>query len=199
MSRDERGFTLIEILVVIGILSVVSVGFYTVLFSGTRSGENTRAIVRQSEEARLAFNRMVRDIREADRIVTATPTSVHVEVDFDADDVIAKPTPNADGDYEDLTFTYDPTQAVIRLNGSVLIEGVSQVGSTPVFSYSSSRLEHDTDGDGVVTHAELVTAANGGADVVPDSALNLVSLALKITVDGRQEDFFTQAELRNNR
>jgi prepilin-type N-terminal cleavage/methylation domain-containing protein len=200
--RQETGFTLIELLAVLGLLTILSVSFYSVLFSGMRSTDDTRAVVRQSEEARFAFNRMVRDVREADEIVSATPNSLLVEVDFDRNGSI-KPKdqgPNDNGDYEELEFTFDESQGVIRLNGSLLMEGAEKVVGKDVFSYGSTKLEYDAPpGDGVVTLSELQAAQATGAAVDPEGNINLVSFALRVTIDGKSTEFNSRAELRNNR
>jgi len=198
---DQRGFTLIEMLAVMSILGIVSVGFYTLLFSGARSSNVARSVTQTSEEARLGFNRMVRDIREAKRVVSATPTEVKVEVDFDGDGVIVPaPSPNASGDYEDLTFTFDEGAGTIRLNGSLLMAGVSKIGASELFTYSSNKLQYDYNNDGVVTLTELNTAVASGASIgtVLDNVTN-VSIALRVSVEGRTADFYSQAELRNRR
>lgn len=201
-GRDERGLTLIELLVTVSILSIMGIAVYSMLISGTRSSNTARDIARQSQEARLGFNRMVRDTREATKLTLATPTSFKVEVDFNQDGAItAAPSPNPNGDYEDLTFVFDEAAGTITLNGSVLMTGVSKIGTQALFTYSSNRLEHDSNGDGVVTLAELQTAQDGGALLSSplENSLSDVTFSLKVTSGTRVTEFYSQAELRNRR
>jgi hypothetical protein len=179
------------------------VGLYSVLLAGTDSSNDARAVTQQSEEARLAFNRMVRDTREADRIITATATSFTVHVDFNADGIItAAPAANSSGDYEDLTFTFDEAAGTITLNGAVLIRGVAKVSpSKDVFSYSSNRLQYDSSGDGIVTLAELQTAQNNGAQLSSPLTAHLTNVSFSFDIENgdQRTSFYSQAELRNRR
>jgi MSHA biogenesis protein MshO len=202
-TPKDAGFTLVEVLVTMTLLSIVSVGLYSVLLAGTDSSNDARAVTQQSEEARLAFNRMVRDTREADRIITATATSFTVHVDFNADGIItAAPAANSSGDYEDLTFTFDEAAGTITLNGAVLIRGVAKVSpSNDVFSYSSNRLQYDSSGDGIVTLAELQTAQNNGAQLSSPLTAHLTNVSFSFDIENgdQRTSFYSQAELRNRR
>jgi prepilin-type N-terminal cleavage/methylation domain-containing protein len=150
MSRsDDAGFTLVELLIGVFLLLVAAVGFYSVMFSGTRSTDTTQSVVRISEEARLGFNRMVRDTREADSIVHASPAQYRVLIDFDGDG--SYDNPNADGDYEDLTFSFNAGEKTITLNGELLIAGVEQIAGEDVFTFTSNLLQYDWSGDGVTS------------------------------------------------
>lgn len=210
--NQEGGFSLIEVLVAIGLFAVVSVTFYTALFSGVRGGNTTRNVVRISGEARGGFTRMVRDTREAEDIVSATPTSYNVRVDFNDDGQYDNPTaPNtttgyAGGDYEDLTFSYDATEETIELNGVVLMDGVQPIGGA-IFSYSSNVLEYDWNADGVTTWQELdiaptkqVTGVGNNNGVLDQGELPFISninYSVQVTEGDRSSTFFTEAELRN--
>jgi prepilin-type N-terminal cleavage/methylation domain-containing protein len=202
-TPKDAGFTLVEVLVTMTLLSIVSVGLYSVLLAGTDSSNDARAVTQQSEEARLAFNRMVRDTREADRIITATATSFTVHVDFNADGIItAAPAANSSGDYEDQTFTFDEAAGTITLNGAVLIRGVAKVSpSNDVFSYSSNRLQYDSSGDGIVTLAELQTAQNNGAQLSSPLTAHLTNVSFSFDIENgdQRTSFYSQAELRNRR
>jgi prepilin-type N-terminal cleavage/methylation domain-containing protein len=178
--NDEAGLSLVEILVALAIFSLVSVAFLSVMLSGARSSDTTRANVRVAEEARLGINRMVRDTREAGWIAlpgtspSATYTSFTVKVDFNGDGAYANPVgPGVDvgGNYEVVTYAYDDAGDRITLTAEgfpteTLVNGVDCVrpegGGTctsEVFSFTSNRLEYDWDSNGVVTLAELNAAA----------------------------------------
>ena len=216
MSRfrdEESGMTLIEILVSISLFMIVSVGFYQVLFSGANGADTAQSITQVSEEARLGFNRMIRDTRESVSLGGATaatnpsPTTYNVRIDFNGDGVFENP--NSTGDFEDLTFNYDPGSREIRLNGETLIAGVEPIGSRPIFDYNSNLLEYDWDANGTTTWQEIDAASahgisgvgnnNGVIDGSEKGLLTSVVFAFRVTVENRNEDFYSEAQIRNRR
>lgn len=208
-DNSEQGFTLIEVLVTIALFSVISVGFYSVMFSTLRGSETAESAVRISEEARAGFNRMIRDTRESQRLTLTEPNAFGIRTDFNDDGLIQNP--NSSGDYESLTYRLEADGRLTITTGTTpavtatLIEGVvPPAGQTGIFSYSSNLLEYDTNNDGVTTCLELdQTAALGGDNDGCDNAehpyISNVDFAFDV-VDGRQRSsFFAQAQLRNSR
>jgi prepilin-type N-terminal cleavage/methylation domain-containing protein len=222
--RDESGFTLVELMVAIMLFSILSIGFYQVMISSVGGSENTQEIAQISQEARLGLNRMIRDTREVTEIITATPTSYRIWVDFDADDVV-----DADA-YEHLEYSFvtadntimmtpleaptsnlpDPGPVFTGAEGvlageeaEVLVAGVAPAPGRDVFSYASNFLQYDTNGDGEASSAELDTAiAPGDAAGLNDDELAYISevnYALTVSVDGRNTDFYGQASIRSRR
>lgn len=218
--REQAGFTLAETLVGIFLFSVLSAGFYSVMLTGVRSSETTEAVVRISDEARLGFNRMVRDAREATRIVDielgpSPNASFTVHVDFDADGSIEASA----GEVE--TFEYDEEQRLLLLNSEILMTGVEPFGSQPIFDYSSNRLEYDWSSpcnpawpvtgcppDGVASWQEIdrrppSITQGGNNSGTPDAAefpyLSSISFAMTIANADQATQFFTEAQLRNVR
>lgn len=219
--NEQNGFTLVELLVALGLFSVLSIGFYQVLFSGVRGSETTRSVVRISEEARLAFNRMIRDTREATRFACVGPSagdcidedSFSVNIDFNGDGLFLNSgEPGAvSGDYERVTFAFDSDAGTITLNGEVLIDGVEQIpgggGPRPIFDYSSNLLQYDTSpADGTATWEEIDASTDPGVGN-QDGAINeaelqyltSVSFAFQVREEDRVSEFFAEAQLRNRR
>ncbi|MGH2806712.1 MAG: PulJ/GspJ family protein [Actinomycetota bacterium] len=202
----EQGFTLIEILVAMTLFSILSIGFYQVMFSGVDGSQTARNVAQISEEARLGFNRMLRDTREAGGhcfdapsgscgLVTATPPaltgdqSYSVEVDFDGNGVV---------DYaadEFLRFAFDSAAGTItvaslnadltvRSGPEVLVSGVRPIPTTvdpsppDVFTYSSNYLEYDHNPtDGVTNWQEIDRPPTGVVGVGDaDDCLDQVGL-----------------------
>ena len=181
-SRGEDGFTLVETLVAILVFSLISVGFYTTMFSGTQASETARRVVRVTEEARLGLNRMVRDVREADAIAFAGNNRFRVLINFnndfevgdaDGDGIPNEPIfTNSTGNLEDITYLFEPdTQGLyidadadgILNDDELLARGITQLATgAPVFSYYSNLLEFDWNDDGVTTCLELDDAQNHG-------------------------------------
>lgn len=219
--RSESGFTIVEILVAIFIFSIVSTSAYRVLFSAARGSKTAQNVVNVSEEARLGFNRMVRDAREADGLRSPTATSFEVQTDFDANGVIDVSPSDLSGSYESLTFTFNPsgTNGTITVsngsNSEVLMKGVSKVASNQdVFTYTSSRLEYEnvtsacgtspaTSIDGVATWVELDQSSVGNKNCVLDgpelSFVDGVNFSLNVTIGNSSTTYFDQAQLRNQR
>jgi hypothetical protein len=170
-------------------------------------------VTKVSEEARLGFSRMVRDTRQGRALVAATDTSYTVEVDFDGDGAIAvEGTPNSQGDYEVLTFTFSKTANTVSLNGEVLMRRVQcVVDSDPCgpFTYTSNRLEYDWNNNGITTWLELdaaptkgVIGVGNGNGVLDSKELPLVSnvtYELKVVERDSSTDYIAEAQLRNLR
>jgi prepilin-type N-terminal cleavage/methylation domain-containing protein len=217
--RSAAGFTMVETLVAIGLFAVVSTAFYSVLFATSRGSETARGVTRTSEEARLGFNRMLRDTREGSSLTRAQPNSFTVRVDFDADGAIALyPDTNSQGDYEELTYEFKPAQEALTLNDEILMRGVSCVessegGCLDAFAYSSNRLEYDWDRNGVTSWEELNDAPSHGVIGVGDDdnppeldgpELGLLSnVTFTLAIAGAEDDpstrVFAEAQLRNQR
>ena len=198
---DDRGYTLIETLVAIVLISIVCTGFYTVLFSGTRGSETSQEITRVAQEARSGLNRLIRDTREADSISSPSESLYNVRIDFNGDGLYQNP--NGVGDYEDLTFTYHAASNTIRLNGEVLISGVQKVSGRPIFSFSSNALEYDFDNNGITMLEELEAAgANGYSVPAPgteETFISSVAFEFKINNGDATTNFYGEAQLRNRR
>lgn len=215
-TSDESGFTIVEVLVAIGLFSVLSIGFYQVLFSGVRGSETTRNVVRISEEARLGFNRMVRDTREATNFSCTGPpngacidgNSFTINVDFNGDGLfLNSEEPGAvPGDYERVTFVFDQAAGTIRLNGELLVDGLELVAGKPVFDYSSNLLQYDSNGDGTTTWQEIDASTDPGVGNQDGNInqselqyLTSVSYAFQVREGERISEFFAEAQLRNRR
>jgi prepilin-type N-terminal cleavage/methylation domain-containing protein len=209
-SRDEHGYTIVEILVAMFVFSLISTGFYQVLIAQTKSLDKTRATSRIGEEARVGFNRMVRDTREADLISAASGsgTSFTIKVNYNADGLYQNPNPN--GDNEILTFAYDNATNTVTLNGEVLMEGVKPDPGKKMFDFTSNALEYDWLGDGTTTWEDIDQAScpshgvTGVGDCdLPDPILDapelpyLTGVEFAISDTAETTEFFATAQLRN--
>ncbi|MGH2693888.1 MAG: PilW family protein [Actinomycetota bacterium] len=198
MKRQD-GMTLIETLVALFLFAIITTTLYSLVFTGVRASDTTRDVARVSEEARLGFDRMVRDARESDEITEATPTLFTVKVDFNGDGDTVDPD-------ETESFVFDAGTGRVTLNGELLMEGVQQVADKDVFSYSSNQLEFDSNGDGVATWQEVDDSPNlvggnenGTLDDGEFPYLTNVSIAIRVRVVDHTTNFFGEAQLRNAR
>ena len=179
---EESGFSLIEVLVAITLFGVLSVGFYQVMIAQARTAETTRSISRIADEARLGFNRMIREVREADNIthVSADRNQFTIQVNYNNDSFYST------AQHEILTFTYNPTAETITMcsalteaactaaNTETLMAGIDQIGSEPVFTFMGNNLEWDwgtptgdppvfnPPQDGIVSWEEIDEASDTG-------------------------------------
>ena len=219
LRRRDDGFTLVELVVAVGILLIAGVAFYQLLFAVARGTRTAEDVARVTDEARLGFNRMVRDTREGQEIIaasTADPQSFTVAVDFNADGVITPaPNQNANGDYEELTYSFHSSTGQIRLNGELLMDDVACVEVAavcqPVFDYATERLEYDWDGNGIATWLELDQASapahgvigvgnqNNTLDAGELPFISSVIFNLRVVKGDSSTTFYARAQLRNNR
>jgi prepilin-type N-terminal cleavage/methylation domain-containing protein len=204
VARRDAGFTMMELLVAMFIFALVSSAFYTVMFtvkSGTRRSRNVAVV---SEEARLGFNRMVRDTREGQELTAGSTNSFTVRVDYENDGLGPQ------------TLTFSKSGSTIQLNSEKLMDGVDCIKNTggacrqSVFRYTSNRLEYDWNADGITTWQELDISSSPTYGVVGvgnnDGVLNVelpfitdVTFALQVTQGGTNSNFIAQAQLRNRR
>ena len=106
-ARDERdgGFTLIEMLVSMLVLSALGSILVTTIIGTKNSATATASEQNINEEARLALNRMARELRQADAITgvlnpdgasynPAAVTAITFTADFNGDGCIGDATPS---------------------------------------------------------------------------------------------------------
>ena len=205
IHRDESGFTLIELLASMMIFSIVSAGFYSVMFSVVEGSDDARSVASVSEEARMGLNRMVRDTREGSELTAASAASFTVRVDFEND---------AAG-FQNLTFSKSGDR--ILLDGEELVDGIDCLRTTEggpcqqdVFRFTSDRLQYDWNRDGITTWQELDQSSSAAHGVVGvgnnDGILNVeleflsnVTFALSVSDDDAASRFIAEAQLRNRR
>ncbi|GAH70515.1 unnamed protein product [marine sediment metagenome] len=77
--NNKKGFSLIEMMVALGILSLIIIGLVTFFAGGTRAWVTGQYQLEAQRNARLSMDRMVREIREADYIKY---TSTSILIDF---------------------------------------------------------------------------------------------------------------------
>jgi len=130
-NKQQRGFILIELMVVVLILGLITLGLVTFFTGGTKSWVAGQSQLAAQRNARQAMDRMVREIREASEITTSN------------DEKIIFNTPWETG------ITYELSVNTINRNNNPLINNVSNLDfDYPSLSKVHILLEVDVDDDG---------------------------------------------------
>jgi prepilin-type N-terminal cleavage/methylation domain-containing protein len=74
----KGGFSLIELMVVVAILSFIILGLVTFFSGGVRSWISGQNQLKAQREARIAVDRMVKEIREANNVVSGYENGIEV-------------------------------------------------------------------------------------------------------------------------
>ncbi|HYP55653.1 MAG TPA: prepilin-type N-terminal cleavage/methylation domain-containing protein, partial [Solirubrobacterales bacterium] len=74
LRRDERGLTLVELIVAASLGLVVVGGALTMFMGGVRSEPRTASKVAAIQEARATIDRITRELRQGLEVRTTTPT-----------------------------------------------------------------------------------------------------------------------------
>lgn len=78
---DKNGFTLIELMVVVVILGLITIGLTTLFGGGMRSWISGQFQLEAQRNTRIALDRMVKEIREGDSIDNSSDSNT-ITVDF---------------------------------------------------------------------------------------------------------------------
>jgi prepilin-type N-terminal cleavage/methylation domain-containing protein len=81
-ESNQKGYTLIEIVMVIVLLGIIGVVTFQVVFSGVETFTKARDRKDLYDQAKLAMERMVREIRDANQIVTPAVGSTATSINF---------------------------------------------------------------------------------------------------------------------
>lgn len=209
----QAGFTLVEMVVAMMIFGVLLTVIAATEIASARSAATTRQVVNLNEEARLALNRISRELRQAREITAVSSpdgaTSITFDVDFDGDGVIDA---NA-ADPETLTYRFDGQRILLSAadtSGTTVTQPIL-AGQVTAFrlDYRSSRYAYDCNGDGITTWQELDTPGScvpaggtiGDGDGVLDAAelpyVDSVLVSFTVLDGERRQDYRTQIDLRN--
>jgi prepilin-type N-terminal cleavage/methylation domain-containing protein len=139
LISNKKGFSLIEMMVVVVILGLMVLGLVTFFTGGARSWISGQSQLEAQRNARQAMDIMVREIREGESVSSGTTTSITVAIP-DLGSVTA----------HSVTYTWLGTPGdPINREGNPLINNVKKLEFTyPDASKVSIILEVDVDDDG---------------------------------------------------
>ena len=217
-GADQRGFTLIEMLVAMIIFGSLSAAMMTTVLSANQATTVAKNSNDVNEEARLAINRMARELRQARQIESVQGNDgkygMTFWVDFNGNGIIDNTS-----DPEELTYTYDPPTQRILLSAK---SATGVVSTLPIlagnvtsfaFDYRSNDYHYDCGmppaaktSDGITTWQELdsgncATPASGNGNGILDAAelpkIDSVVISFTVFEGARQQSYRTQVDLRN--
>jgi len=160
-----KGFSLIELMVVVGILSFVVIGLVTFFTGGARSWIAGQNQLKAQREARMTMDRMVKEIREGKSVVTGS---------YENGVIISFPTALGGG-----IASFELIGNSVKRNGiNTLIDNIPEGGL--LFTYFNDEgngvgdptqasklrivLQVDVDGD---------MSSGGNADIIIETEVNL--------------------------
>lgn len=209
--RHDEGFTLIEILVATGLFLMLIGIVMTTVVSINRATSNSKQLTNMNEQARIATERLSREMRQATEIrdaqlpsTTGGDTAVTFGVDFNGNNVIEAATL----DPEIITYRYDASAQQLTLtandeNGTAVTRPILSDEVTAFeFGFRSSLWQYDANADGITTWQELDTAVgvgnqNGVLDAPELRRIDLVAVTLTVMDGEHAQTYQTQVGLRN--
>ena len=161
----SKGFSLIELMVVVGILSLVTIGMVSFFTGGARSWISGQSQLKAQREARMTMDRMVKEVREGKNVVTGS---------YENGVIISFPTALGGG-----IASFELVGSSVKRNGTnTLIDNVPangllftyyDDGENQVFDATKASklrivLKVDVDGD---------MSTGGNADIIITTEVNL--------------------------
>lgn len=205
--RDD-GFTMVEMLVAMALFAVLGTVLLSFALGSARVADGVQAATDVTEEARLATERMTRELRQAEglsgaEVIDGRVVSMTLEVDFDGSGTIDTTAI----DPEVLTYRWLEDQERLTLTANsdttrpVLAGGVELVD----IRLRSSQWIYDgadlSEPNGTTTWQELDASSIGNGNGQPDAAelpfIDLVSVELVVRDGDTSRRFTVQADMRN--
>ena len=209
-SHHDRGVSLVEVLVAIGLFGVLGTLLLGVALSTAKVTNDNRQVATIGEESRAGMERMSRELRQTARLTsvnlpqaTNDSTRFTLWADFNGNKCI-----DAQGtDPEELTYVWNPTTRRLTLTATVAGTTYTErllaaTVSRFVLELDSSAWQYDENQDGTTTWREIDSSPIGDRNpgAFTDAELqriDLVELSLTATDGTHKLDYTTRVNLRN--
>jgi len=137
--KNQKGFSLIEMMVVVVILGLIVLGLVTFFTGGAKSWVAGQSQLKAQREARQAIDRMVREIRHGELITDDSINNISIDI----------PALEGTGSEYNVTYNFSGNTNTISRDGNPLINNVKTLEFTcPDASKVHILLEVDVDDDG---------------------------------------------------
>lgn len=204
MRREDEGFTLVEVLVAMALFAVLGTVLLSFALGSSRVASDVSSATDVTEEARLAIERMTRELRQARGLSEATVssgriTSMTLEVDFDGNGLID----DTAVDPEVLTYSWSSSTQRLTLTANHAVTRPVLAGGVVAadIRLRSSQWIYDGNGDGTTSWQEIDASTIGNRNGAPDGAelalIDLVSVELVVRDGTTTRRFTVQADMRN--
>jgi prepilin-type N-terminal cleavage/methylation domain-containing protein len=183
MRTKTAGFTLIELLVAMALFLVLGAITLTAIVSLSKGLDHERVTSDITSEARVALERMAREVRQAQELESPLPGSMKLSIDFDGNGVI-------DGslaDPEVVTYAHDSA------NDSIAMTAQDPSGTTVTAALLAGQVK-----DLTFRYRSSNWQKYGPNDEVSNADdVDRVIIDLTVERDGQDEVFRTQVTMRN--
>lgn len=167
---NKRGFTLIELMVVVVILGLITLGAVSFFGGGMRSWISGQLQLAAQRETRIALDRMVKEIREGDKIEDSSDdNTIIVNYDVLGEEALTFSWSGTSGDSLTRKRAGEPSAAPFLDNVHYLkFTYLNQAGIEMTNESNASKilinLQVDLDGD---------ASTGGNPDIILDTEVNL--------------------------
>jgi prepilin-type N-terminal cleavage/methylation domain-containing protein len=163
LLQNKKGFSLIELMVVVVILGLMVLGLVTFFTGGARSWVSGQSQLQAQREARQAMDIMVREIREGKNVISGSDTTITVSI----------PSLGGNPAY-DVTFALSGTTIQRKKNSTSnpLIDNVLKVSGESIFKYYNSSGIEINPPDNTVSKIQIYLKVDVDNDKNPDITLN---------------------------
>lgn len=157
--KNQIGFSLIEMLVVVVILGLIVLGLVTFFTGGTKSWVAGQSQLTAQRNARQAMDRMVREIREGSSIDSDDSNQTSIKINY------------LDS-FSKNSITYSLSDTTIQKDSTPLIDNVLKVNGEAIFKYYDSSGNEVTSPDSTVSKIHINLKVDVDDDGKPDITLN---------------------------